>query len=67
MFKGPTFIKKNIHDIFYFFHKSGDYYFENDNTILYADNDIDKLINSLENKSKILIISSSLNKMLVKN
>jgi succinate dehydrogenase flavin-adding protein (antitoxin of CptAB toxin-antitoxin module) len=44
-------------------HSSGLYNYADDNTLSYADTDINKLIKMLEEESKILIYWYSINKM----
>lgn len=60
---GPTLFNIFLNDIFYFIHKSELYNYADDNTLSYADNDLDKLIKTLEEESKILINWFSINKM----
>jgi len=52
-----------LNDIFYFTHNSELYNYADDNTLPYADTDINKLIETLEEKSIILINWFSINKM----
>ena len=52
-----------LNDIFYFIHNSELYNYADDNTLSYADTDINKLIKTLEEESKILINWFSINKM----
>jgi retron-type reverse transcriptase len=52
-----------LNDIFYFIHNSELYNYADDNTLSYADTNINKLIKTLEEESKILINWFSINKM----
>ena len=52
-----------LNDIFYFIHNSELYNYADDNTLSYADTDIQNTIKTLEEESKILINWFSINKM----
>ena len=52
-----------LFNIFYFIHNSELYNYADDNTLSYADTDINKLIKMLQEESKILIYWFSINKM----
>jgi hypothetical protein len=60
---GPILFIIFLNDIFYSIHNSELYNYADDNTLSYADTDINKLIKTLEEESKILINWFSINKM----
>ena len=60
---GPILFNIFLNDIFYFIHNSELYNYADDNTLSYANTDINKLIKTLEEESKILINWFSINKM----
>ena len=60
---GPILFNIFLNDIFCFIHNSELYNYADDNTLSYADTDINKLIKTLEEESKILINWFYINKM----
>ena len=60
---GPVLFNIFLNDIFYFVNECSLYNYADDNTLSYADYDIDKVVNTLERESLVLINWFSLNQM----
>ena len=60
---GPILFKIFLNYVFYFIHNSELYNYADDNALSYADTNLNKLIKTLEEESKIPINWFSINKM----